>query len=66
MDGRNEAVVVTGSASGIGEAIARMLVERGWWVVGLDRDDAGLDRLAAELGSRFTPVVRRRHPASRS
>ena len=56
MDGRDEAVVVTGSASGIGEAIARVLVERGWWVVGLDRDGAGLDRLAAELGSRFAPV----------
>jgi len=48
--------VVTGSASGIGEGIARLLVERGWWVVGLDRDVAGLDRLAADLGRRFVPV----------
>ena len=66
MDGRDEAVVVTGSASGIGEAVARVLVDRGWWVVGLDRDQAGLERLAADLGPRFTPVLRRRHPAFRS
>lgn len=57
MDGRDEAVVVTGSASGIGEAVARVLVDRGWWVVGLDRDRGGLERLAADLGPRFTPVL---------
>ena len=57
MDGRGEAVVVTGAASGIGEAIARVLVERGWWVVGLDRDGGGLERLAADLGARFAPVT---------
>ncbi|HYI54544.1 MAG TPA: SDR family oxidoreductase [Microlunatus sp.] len=56
MDERGEVAVVTGSASGIGEGIARLLVERGWWVVGLDRDVAGLDRLAADLGRRFVPV----------
>ncbi|GAA3692565.1 SDR family oxidoreductase [Microlunatus aurantiacus] len=56
MDGRDEAVVVTGAASGIGEAIARVLVERGWWVVGLDRDGGGLERLSVELGPRFAPV----------
>jgi NAD(P)-dependent dehydrogenase (short-subunit alcohol dehydrogenase family) len=56
VDERGEVAVVTGSASGIGEGIARLLVERGWWVVGLDRDVAGLDRLAADLGRRFVPV----------
>ena len=56
--------MVTGAASGIGEAIARVLVERGWWVVGLDRDDAGLERLAADLGRRFAPVPGDVDPAS--
>ena len=48
--------MVTGSANGIGEAVARLLVERGWWVVGLDRDVAALELLAAELGERFAPA----------
>lgn len=54
---RHEAAVVTGSANGIGEAIARVLVERDWRVVGLDRDAAGLERLAGELGPAFAPVI---------
>ncbi len=48
--------MVTGSAKGIGEAIARVLVERGWRVVGLDRDGDALELLGTELGERFTPV----------
>lgn len=48
--------MVTGAASGIGEAVARELVERDWHVVGLDRDAAGLQRLAGELGPAFAPV----------
>jgi NAD(P)-dependent dehydrogenase (short-subunit alcohol dehydrogenase family) len=47
-----QAVVVTGAASGIGAAIARMLVAEG--VGGLvltDRDGAGLARIAAELSA---------------
>jgi NAD(P)-dependent dehydrogenase (short-subunit alcohol dehydrogenase family) len=50
-------VVVTGAANGIGGAIARLLVERSWVVVGLDRDEPALHRLASELGSAFLPVA---------
>jgi NAD(P)-dependent dehydrogenase (short-subunit alcohol dehydrogenase family) len=50
------AVVVTGAANGIGEATARLLVDRGNVVVGLDRDRAGLERLAGELGNQFVGV----------
>lgn len=42
--------IVTGAASGIGEACARALAERGATVVVADRDDAGARRVAAELG----------------
>lgn len=49
--------VVTGAASGIGEAIARLLVERSWTVVGLDRDETRLSQLEADLGRVFLPVV---------
>ena len=41
--------IVTGAASGIGEACARALAERGATVVVADRDDEGARRVAAEL-----------------
>ncbi|MEU8221416.1 SDR family oxidoreductase [Kribbella sp. NPDC048915] len=53
----NNAVVVTGAANGIGEAIARLLVERGWIVAGLDRDEPRLERLQQELGTAFVGVA---------
>jgi NAD(P)-dependent dehydrogenase (short-subunit alcohol dehydrogenase family) len=40
--------LVTGAASGIGEAVARRLLAEGVEVVGVDRDEAGLARLAAQ------------------
>lgn len=49
--------MVTGAASGIGEAIARLLSERGWTVVGLDRDEPRLQQLADDLGAAFVPVT---------
>ena len=48
--------VVTGAGSGIGEATVRLLVSEGQRVVGVDWAQAGLDRLAAELGDAFLPV----------
>jgi 3-oxoacyl-[acyl-carrier protein] reductase len=42
--------VVTGGASGLGQAVARGLVREGARVVLGDRDTAGLERTAAELG----------------
>lgn len=52
-----QVAVVTGAANGIGEAIARLLVERGWHVVGIDRDQAALERLGADLPTGFSAVI---------
>jgi len=42
-------VLVTGGSGGIGAATCRRFLEEGSRVVALDRDEAGLERLAAEL-----------------
>ena len=42
--------LVTGGASGIGRATARMLAEQGVHVVVADVDGAGAERVAAEIG----------------
>ena len=47
----DKSIFVTGAASGIGRATARLFAERGWFVGALDIDEAGLGALAAELGS---------------
>lgn len=43
--------VVSGAAGGIGSAIVRLLVAQGAQVHALDRDRAGLARLAADIGA---------------
>jgi NAD(P)-dependent dehydrogenase (short-subunit alcohol dehydrogenase family) len=50
--------VITGAASGIGEATARLFLAEGASVVMADIDDARGDRIAAELGDRcrFLPT----------
>lgn len=45
---KNKSVLVTGGASGIGKATALRFLEEGSHVVVLDRDQAGMDRLAVE------------------
>ena len=45
--------VVTGAAGGIGGAVSRQLTIQGATVHGLDRDAAGLLRMAQELGGAF-------------
>jgi 3-oxoacyl-[acyl-carrier protein] reductase len=61
LDGK--VAVVTGGASGLGQAVARGLVREGARVVLGDVDKAGLERTAAELGAqvqwRRTDVTRR-------
>lgn len=42
--------LVTGAANGIGEAIARELAHRGAFIIAADRDEAGLQKLALDLG----------------
>ncbi len=54
LDLRDAVVVLTGAAGGIGGATARLLVARGARVALVDRDEAGLATLAAELGSAVT------------
>jgi NAD(P)-dependent dehydrogenase (short-subunit alcohol dehydrogenase family) len=51
LSGRH--AVVTGAAGGIGSAISRQLLSQGAVVHGLDRDAAGLGRLASESGGSF-------------
>lgn len=49
LDGKR--VFVTGSAAGIGRAIAALFIERGARVIISDRDTAAADATAAELGA---------------
>lgn len=51
-----DAVVVTGAASGIGRATAERLLLGGQAVVGVDRDAAALEALAAAYEPRFATV----------
>ena len=52
-------IFVTGAASGIGLSTARMFAKRGWRIGAFDIDEAGLARLADELGeaASFTRVL---------
>jgi NAD(P)-dependent dehydrogenase (short-subunit alcohol dehydrogenase family) len=53
---REVAAVVTGGASGLGEATARALAERGVRVALFDRDADKGERVAAEIGGLFAAV----------
>lgn len=50
-------IVITGAASGIGRATARLFAKAGWSVGMYDRDGAGLARLAAEFDKDRAIVV---------
>ncbi|MGH6658800.1 MAG: SDR family NAD(P)-dependent oxidoreductase [Sphingomicrobium sp.] len=56
MDIRNIAAVVTGGASGLGEASARELAGRGAKVAIFDRDGDRGEKVAAEIGGLFCEV----------
>lgn len=45
-----QSIFITGGASGMGEATARLFAGKGWFVGLFDVDEAGLARLARELG----------------
>ena len=53
MDISGTSAIVTGGASGLGEATARLLTDRGARVVVLDMNDAAGEVLAKELGGIF-------------
>lgn len=50
-------VVVTGASTGIGWATAKVLLGRGFRVFGSVRKQADADRLKAEFGANFTPLM---------
>jgi NAD(P)-dependent dehydrogenase (short-subunit alcohol dehydrogenase family) len=52
----NDAAVVVGGASGLGEATARRLAARGARVTILDRDEERGPKVADSLGARFRPA----------
>lgn len=56
MNEKNIALV-TGASSGIGEALSRELVKRGYVVIGLARSLDKLANMQKELGNNFIPVV---------
>ena len=53
MELSNTSAIVTGGASGLGEATARALAARGVAVVVADLNDAAGEALAAEIGGAF-------------
>src|SRR6185437_5535935 len=56
MDINGVAAVVTGAASGLGEATARELARRGAKVAIFDRDSARGEKIASEIGGIFCEV----------
>ena len=55
MDGGPRVAIVTGGSSGIGLAVGRMLVERGYDVVLTARTADRLEAAANEIGARWAP-----------
>jgi NAD(P)-dependent dehydrogenase (short-subunit alcohol dehydrogenase family) len=52
-----QSVVITGASTGIGWATAKLLLDRGFRVFGSVRKQADADRLRAELGANFVPLL---------
>jgi NAD(P)-dependent dehydrogenase (short-subunit alcohol dehydrogenase family) len=50
-------IVITGVSTGIGHAAAKLLLARGFAVFGSVRKQADAERLAAEFGEHFTPLL---------
>ena len=50
-------VVVTGASSGIGEATARLLANRGWNVVAVARRRERLEALSGEIGCEYLSLI---------
>jgi len=52
-----QSVVITGASTGIGWATAKLLLGRGFRVFGSVRKPVDADRLKAEFGANFTPLL---------
>lgn len=50
-------IVITGASTGIGHACAKFLLDKGFRVFGSVRKPSDADRLKAEFGANFTPLV---------
>ena len=57
MNKVTRSVVVTGSSTGIGWGIAKILIKKGIRVFGSVRKQADADRLHAEFGANFVPLM---------
>jgi len=53
----NKIALVTGASSGIGEAVSRELIKRGWQVIGVARSADKLSKIQEELSDAFIPLV---------
>lgn len=53
----NKVALVTGASSGIGEAISRELIKRGWTVIGVARSEERLKQIKNELPGSFIPLM---------
>ncbi len=50
-------ILITGTTSGFGQAMARLFVENGWKVIGTGRRADRLEKLKADLGNAFHPLA---------
>ncbi|MEY4460961.1 MAG: hypothetical protein RL429_950 [Bacteroidota bacterium] len=66
------AAIITGASNGIGRGVAELLLEKGWWVLGLDREATTLqvanyehqlvDLTQADFGAAFEELFTRLEP----
>ncbi|WOJ97183.1 SDR family oxidoreductase [Congregibacter brevis] len=52
-----QTVVITGVSTGIGHAAAKVMIARGYKVFGSVRKESDAQRVQAELGENFTPLI---------
>lgn len=57
INNKNQIALVTGASSGIGEAISRELIRRGWLVIGIARSSDRLSQIKRDLQDAFIPFV---------
>lgn len=57
MNINKQVALVTGASSGIGEAISRELVKRGWLVIGIARSSDKLFEIKKDLQNAFIPFI---------
>ena len=58
MDNERKSIFVTGAASGMGRATARLFADKGWFVGIYDVNERGLETLASEMGAHNCHVSR--------